>query len=169
MRRKPTSGSGGYNNNQQRNKPRYQGGGQGGGEHRSHNSGHHNNGGRPRKNYAANREKYLTQARDALAAGDRVLAENYFQHADHCYRMMVEEGYQVRNNYTPPPQGEQQEGQQQDTHQQGEQASHPHNGHGEEHTAPAEQEESSHQLPAFLTGGFEQPQAEPVVVQSWEE
>jgi len=48
------------------------------------------------------REKYLSQARDALAQGDRVLAENYFQHADHCYRMMVEEGYNTRNNYTPP-------------------------------------------------------------------
>ena len=28
---------------------------------------------------------------DALASGDRVLAENYLQHADHCYRMMVED------------------------------------------------------------------------------
>lgn len=160
MRRKPTTqgGSGGYNNQQR--KPRYQQGGGNGGEHRSHNAGHHNNGGRPRKNYAANREKYLAQARDALAAGDRVLAENYFQHADHCYRMMVEEGYQVRNNYTPQP-GDQADG-------NGEQAADGNNGHTEEQQpAPV----SSPQLPAFLTASFEQnPQAaEPVIVQSWEE
>ncbi|NBO19174.1 MAG: DUF4167 domain-containing protein, partial [Proteobacteria bacterium] len=42
--------------------------------------------------------------RDALAQGDRVLAENYFQHADHCYRMMVEEGYNFRNNQGQPGQ-----------------------------------------------------------------
>jgi len=34
------------------------------------------------------REKYLTMARDALADGDRVLAENYFQHADHYLRVI---------------------------------------------------------------------------------
>ena len=166
MRRKPSnSGTGGYNNNQQRNKPRYQNGGGNGGEHRSHSG--HNNGGRPRKNYSAMREKYLMQARDALASGDRVLAENYFQHADHCYRMMVEEGYQVRNNYTPPPQGESVEG------QPNEHSSEPHNGQGEETPVQVGQEhlqDSTHQLPAFLTGGFEQQQpAEPVIVQSWEE
>lgn len=33
-------------------------------------------------------DKYLALARDASAAGDRVLAENYFQHADHYYRVM---------------------------------------------------------------------------------
>lgn len=86
MRRKPSQGQGGFNNNQGR-KQNFR---QGGGGH-----GHQN---RPRKNYAAAREKYLQQARDALAHGDRVLAENYYQHADHCYRMMVEEGYNFRNN-----------------------------------------------------------------------
>lgn len=33
-------------------------------------------------------EKYLTLGRDASASGDRVLAESYFQHADHYYRIM---------------------------------------------------------------------------------
>lgn len=33
-------------------------------------------------------DKYLALARDASASGDRVLAENYFQHADHYYRVM---------------------------------------------------------------------------------
>lgn len=33
-------------------------------------------------------EKYLTLARDASAAGDRIMAENYYQHADHYYRVL---------------------------------------------------------------------------------
>lgn len=33
-------------------------------------------------------EKYLQLARDANSAGDRVMAENYLQHAEHYYRVM---------------------------------------------------------------------------------
>ena len=33
-------------------------------------------------------EKYLALARDAYSAGDRVAAENYFQHAEHYYRII---------------------------------------------------------------------------------
>ena len=33
-------------------------------------------------------ERYLAQARDAQAAGDGVLAENLFQHAEHYYRVL---------------------------------------------------------------------------------
>jgi hypothetical protein len=33
-------------------------------------------------------ERYLALARDAAAAGDRIAAENFFQHADHYYRMV---------------------------------------------------------------------------------
>ena len=33
-------------------------------------------------------EKYQTLARDAVLSGDRVAAENYFQHAEHYYRVM---------------------------------------------------------------------------------
>ncbi len=33
-------------------------------------------------------EKYLTLARDASASGDRVLAESYFQHAEHYFRIL---------------------------------------------------------------------------------
>jgi hypothetical protein len=34
-------------------------------------------------------EKYLQLARDANAAGDRVAAENYLQHAEHYYRILA--------------------------------------------------------------------------------
>ncbi len=33
-------------------------------------------------------EKYLALARDASAAGDRISAENYLQHAEHYYRLI---------------------------------------------------------------------------------
>ncbi len=33
-------------------------------------------------------EKYLQLARDANSSGDRVMAENYLQHAEHYYRLM---------------------------------------------------------------------------------
>jgi len=33
-------------------------------------------------------ERYLNLARDAVMVGDRVAAENFFQHADHYYRMI---------------------------------------------------------------------------------
>lgn len=45
-------------------------------------------GNRPRGNAQQLMEKYLALARDATSSGDRVLAENYFQHADHYYRVL---------------------------------------------------------------------------------
>lgn len=34
-------------------------------------------------------EKYQQLARDAISAGDRVTAENYYQHAEHYYRLLM--------------------------------------------------------------------------------
>lgn len=136
------SGGGGYSNN----RPRRPGGGSNGG------GSNHNNHNRPRKNYGAAREKYLAQARDALAAGDRVLAENYFQHAEHCYRMMMEEGHHTRHQQN----------------QQQEAAIVPQNDNQDE----VEVVDNASPLPAFLTGGLAaQPvvAAEPAVQQEWEE
>ncbi|MBU6298835.1 MAG: DUF4167 domain-containing protein [Alphaproteobacteria bacterium] len=59
-------------------------------------------------------EKYLQLARDANASGDRVMAENYLQHAEHYYRIMAAaqaqaQQYQAQNGqnngntqYRPP-------------------------------------------------------------------
>jgi len=44
--------------------------------------------GRVRGSAAQVLERYLAQARDAQAAGDGVLAENLFQHAEHYYRVL---------------------------------------------------------------------------------
>jgi hypothetical protein len=66
-------------------KPRmhHQGGG-GGGQQRNFD----HNAGRMRGNAQQLMDKYLALARDASSQGDRVLAENYFQHADHYYRVI---------------------------------------------------------------------------------
>ena len=37
-------------------------------------------------------EKYLQLARDAGSQGDRVMAENYLQHAEHYYRILMAQG-----------------------------------------------------------------------------
>lgn len=41
-------------------------------------------------------EKYLQLARDANASGDRVMAENYLQHAEHYYRIMAAQQAQLQ-------------------------------------------------------------------------
>lgn len=43
---------------------------------------------RPRGNAQQLMEKFLAMARDASSMGDRVAAENYYQHADHYYRVL---------------------------------------------------------------------------------
>lgn len=52
-------------------------------------------------------EKYLGLARDAQSAGDRIAAENFFQHAEHYYRIMNANGgdpatYNGRPRYQQP-------------------------------------------------------------------
>lgn len=53
-------------------------------------------------------DKYKSLARDAIQAGDRILAENYFQHADH-YQRLVNERTQRRPEHQPRPQQQQQQ------------------------------------------------------------
>jgi hypothetical protein len=38
----------------------------------------------------AARDKYMEKAKEALSEGDRVSAENFFQHADHYNRIVIE-------------------------------------------------------------------------------
>ena len=44
-------------------------------------------------------ERYLQLARDAASSGDRVLSENFLQHADHYFRL-----WRASQPATPPPQ-----------------------------------------------------------------
>ena len=52
-------------------------------------------------------EKYLALARDAQAAGDRIAAENYSQHAEHYFRIInaTAEGNSTRSRHHQPPEG----------------------------------------------------------------
>jgi hypothetical protein len=53
-------------------------------------------------------EKYLQMARDANSSGDRVMAENYLQHAEHYYRLMSAAQAQQQQYAAQQPQGTQQ-------------------------------------------------------------
>ncbi len=81
-------------------------------------------------------EKYLALARDAASAGDRIAAENYYQHAEHYYRVI-----NANND------GRQQHGQGQHP-QQGQHQQHPPQGQqshgGQQHDPRAMTQDSSH-------------------------
>ena len=51
-----------------------------------------------RNNHNASKliEKYNNLAREALSTGDKILSENYFQHADHFTRVINEKGMQKK-------------------------------------------------------------------------
>ena len=82
----------GQNNRRQRSGR----GGGGAGGRRPHNAGHSNrslesSGPHIKLRGSANQiwDKYLALARDAGSSGDRIAAENYYQHAEHYYRLMT--------------------------------------------------------------------------------
>ena len=68
------------------------------------------NGGRNRGNAQQLMDKFMSLARDATQQGDRVAAENYFQHADHYYRIVNARNEQQnpRNEQQNNPRNEQQ-------------------------------------------------------------
>lgn len=55
-------------------------------------------------------EKYLAMARDATASGDRIAAENYFQHAEHYYRILSANAAQNGGQFGRPQQNPQPNG-----------------------------------------------------------
>ncbi len=65
-------------------------------------------------------EKYLAMARDATAAGDRIAAENFYQHAEHYYRVI-----NANNEHRQHMQGGQQQPQQHPQHNQQQPQQHP--------------------------------------------
>ena len=67
---------------------RKQHGGGGGGQPRTHTFDSNGPDGRVRGNARQVYEKYLTLARDASSAGDRIAAEAYYQYAEHYFRIL---------------------------------------------------------------------------------
>ncbi|WP_440924501.1 DUF4167 domain-containing protein [Candidatus Pelagibacter sp.] len=65
-----------------------------------------------RNNHNASKliEKYSNLAREALSSGDKILSENYFQHADHFTRILNDQDLQKRNNLTSDNSGSLQQG-----------------------------------------------------------
>ena len=48
-------------------------------------------------------EKYNNLAREALSSGDKILSENYFQHADHFTRILSEQDNQKKKRFNENP------------------------------------------------------------------
>lgn len=79
-----------------------------GGGKRPGRGGNFDGGGRSRGNAQQLMDKFLSLARDAASQGDRILAEHYFQHADHYYRVLNargEAGGQNNRRNGPGPNG----------------------------------------------------------------
>ena len=55
-----------------------------------------------RKNHNASKliEKYNNLAREALSIGDKIMSENYFQHADHFSRILNDQELYKKNKYS---------------------------------------------------------------------
>src|SRR5689334_5186453 len=66
-------------------------------------------------------EKYIQLARDAQGSGDPIAAENYYQHAEHYFRLIAaaQEQFRQQNPYYQQGQQQPQQGQQQQPQQGG--------------------------------------------------
>ena len=55
-----------------------------------------------RNNHNASKliEKYNNLAREALSTGDKILSENYLQHADHFTRILSDQEFQRRSKFS---------------------------------------------------------------------
>jgi hypothetical protein len=108
-------------------------------------------------------EKYLAMARDATAAGDRISAENFYQHAEHYFRMInanSEGHHRPQMGGQPHQQGQQQHPQQQHPQQQHQNPQHPNQHQPQMHDhrmAPHD----GHQAPAGDPGAGPQPLTAP--------
>ena len=95
------------NNNNRRNFRRNERGFKSNGDRNKFNSNFSNNDnfqrrmpGRNNHNASKLIEKYSNLAREALSTGDKILSENYFQHADHFMRILNEREFQKKNILT---------------------------------------------------------------------
>src|SRR5215472_8366494 len=122
-------------------------------------------------------EKYLQLARDAQSSGDPIAAENYYQHAEHYFRLIAAAQEQYRQSQ-PYYQQQQQQGDMrgnvgddgfdgdddEQPHLSGEpfapREPQPFYGREPQHTPPPASDQDVDRLPSFITGGQPQ-QAQP--------
>jgi hypothetical protein len=57
-------------------------------------------------------ERYVAMAREAVSSGDRIAAENFYQHAEHYFRIMNANGDNPAQNLNRPTTPADQEGEQ---------------------------------------------------------
>jgi hypothetical protein len=124
-------------------------------------------------------EKYLQLARDAQSSGDPVAAENYYQHAEHYFRLIAAAQEQFRQSQPYYQQGGEQRGNDEGYDDGDDQPSigepfaprepqpfypreqqhQPQNhGHGQRAQQQPADDEDVERLPSFITGGGGQPQ-----------
>ena len=131
-------------------------------------------------------EKYLQLARDAQSSGDPIAAENYYQHAEHYFRLIAAAQEQFRQSQPYYQQGGDQRGNSPDDgYDDGDeqpsiggepfaprepQPFYPREQHQPQSAAaaaaaarhsPQQREEDVERLPSFITGGQGQPQPPP--------
>ena len=138
-------------------------------------------------------EKYLQLARDAQSSGDPVAAENYYQHAEHYFRLIAAAQEQFRQSQPYyQPGGEQRSGGQDDGYDDGDneqpsiggepfaprdpqpfyprdqhQPQQPQPQHSQPRAQHAPNDEDVERLPSFITGGQpHQPQPQSQIPQS---
>ena len=105
-------------------------------------------------------EKYIQLARDATASGDPVAAENYYQHAEHYFRLIAAAQEQFRQNQPfqqqPRPEGG---GEQRadDNFDDGDESMQPHSGGGEPHSPRDQQQPYPQQSQPYQQRDQQQP------------
>ncbi len=127
-------------------------GGGGGGNHRNYNSGMENEDSdhvspRQRKMAMTQREKYVNMGREAAQSGDRVLAEYYFQHADHYLRIINLSNPAPAQHHQHQNQSQQQEGGNHTSHQHQSQPQQPHQSHQDDAPQEDSMDDESASLP----------------------
>jgi hypothetical protein len=102
-------------------------------------------------------ERYIALAREAASSGDRIAAENLYQHAEHYYRIMNANGEGQGNPMNPRPMtpadnemssgdsGEGEQPQAQQPYQPQGQHQHPH--HGQQRRQPPQQQQQAEPAP----------------------
>lgn len=154
---------------------RYNNNSGGGNNRRSNNNrgGHRNSSGgapRPRKNFRALEEKFLNQAKDAMASGDRILAEYYLQHADHYYR--ENEAFLAdRNEYYEKRNANRRDTSSQDQDEDFEDDLEDDISDEDDNDSRADKDfkSNSSSLPSFLTSGEKSGNVKVVNLQDWDE
>lgn len=94
-------------------------------------------------------ERYIAMAREAASAGDRVAAENLYQHAEHYYRIMQVNGGFDNQGQRPmtPADNEMAGGDEMDGHGQPGQAQGQHQHQHQQHQQPQQQQSQQHHQP----------------------